>query len=56
MAKENYTDIDNEVKTNIDNEVMIHPAFIRFVLSRPWMRGVEYYKDIRLYEKKARMK
>ena len=56
MGKENYTDIDNEMKTNIDNEVMIHPAFIRFVLSRPWMRNVDYYKDIRLYEKKARMK
>ena len=48
MEKENYT--------NIDNEVRIHPAFIRFVLSRPWMREVDYYKDIRLYEKKARMK
>ena len=56
MAKENYTDIDNEVRTNIDNEVMIHPAFIRFVLTRPWMRDVDYYKNIRLYEKKARMK
>ena len=56
MAKENYTDIDNEVKTNIDNDVMIHPAFIRFVLSRPWMRNVDYYKTIRAYEKKARMK
>ena len=56
MAKENYTDIDNEVKTNIDNEVMIHPAFIRFVLTRPWMRNVDYYKTIRAYEKKARMK
>ena len=56
MAKENYTDIDNEVKTNIDNEVMIHPAFIRFVLTRPWMRNVDYYKSIRAYEKKARMK
>lgn len=56
MAKENYTDIDNEVKTNIDNEVIIHPAFIRFVLARPWMRNVDYYKSIRLYEKKARMK
>ena len=56
MGKENYTDIDNEVKTNIDNEVMIHPAFIRFVLSRPWMRNVDYYKTIRAYEKKARMK
>lgn len=56
MAKENYTDIDNEVKTNIDNEVMIHPAFIRFVLSRPWMRDADYYKGIRLYEKKGRMK
>ena len=56
MAKENYTDIDNEVRTNIDNEVIIHPAFIRFVLSRPWMRNVDYYKTIRSYEKKARMK
>ena len=56
MGKENYTDIDNEMKTNIDNEVMIHPAFIRFVLSRPWMRNVDYYKSIRAYEKKARMK
>ena len=56
MAKENYTDIDNEVRTNIDNEVIIHPAFIRFVLTRPWMRDVDYYKNIRLYEKKARMK
>ena len=56
MAKENYTDIDNEMRTNIDNEVMIHPAFIRFVLSRPWMRNVDYYKTIRAYEKKARMK
>ena len=64
MGKENYTDIDNEVKsdidnevrTNIDNEVRIHPAFIRFVLTRPWMRDADYYKNIRLYEKKARMK
>ena len=56
MGKENYTDIDNEMRTNIDNEVMIHPAFIRFVLSRPWMRNVDYYKTIRAYEKKARMK
>ena len=56
MKKENYTDIDNEVRTNIDNEVIIHPAFIRFVLSRPWMRDADYYKAIRLYEKKARMK
>ena len=56
MAKENYTDIDNEVKTNIDNEVTIHPAFIRFVLTRPWMQDADYYKDIRLYEKKGRMK
>ena len=50
MGKENYTDIDNEVKTNIDNEVIIHPAFIRFVLTRPWMRDVDYYKGIRAYE------
>ena len=56
MAKENYTNIDNEVRTNIDNEVTIHPAFIRFVLTRPWMRDADYYKDIRLYEKKQRMK
>ena len=56
MGKENYTDIDNEVRTNIDNEVIIHPTFIRFVLTRPWMRDVDYYKNIRLYEKKARMK
>ena len=56
MAKENYTDIDNEVRTNIDNEVIIHPAFIRFVLTRPWMRDADYYKAIRAYEKKARMK
>ena len=56
MAKENYTDIDNEVNTNIDNDVMIHPAFIRFVLARPWMRNVDHYKTIRAYEKKARMK
>ena len=56
MAKENYTDIDNEARTNIDNEVIIHPAFIRFVLSRPWMRDADYYKTIRAYEKKARMK
>ena len=51
MAKENYTDIDNEVNTNIDNDVMIHPAFIRFVLARPWMRNVDYYKTIRAYAK-----
>ena len=56
MGKENYTDIDNEVRTNIDNEVIIHPAFIRFVLTRPWMRDTDYYKGIRAYEKKARMK
>ena len=64
MEKENYTNIDNEVKsdidndgrTNIDNEVIIHPAFIRFVLNRPWMRDADYYNDIRLYEKKQRMK
>ena len=63
MGKENYTDIDNEVKTdivnegrsNIDNEVRIHPAFIRFVLTRPWMRDVSYYKAIRAYEKRERM-
>ena len=64
MGKENYTDIDNEVKsdidnevrTNIDNEVRIHPAFIRFVLTRPWMRNVDYYKAIRSYEKRGRIK
>ena len=56
MAKENYTDIDNEMKTNIDNEVIIHPAFIRFVLTRPWMRDADYYKGIRAYEKKGRLK
>ena len=56
MDKVNYTDIDNEVRTNIDNEVMIHPAFIRFVLTRPWMRDADYYKAIRSYEKKGRMK
>ena len=55
MRKENYTDIDNEVRTNIDNEVMIHPTFIRFVLFRPWLRDADY-KNILLYEKKARMK
>ena len=55
METDNYTNIDNEVRNNIDNEVRIHPAFIRFVLSRPWMRNVDYYKDIRAYEKKARM-
>ena len=55
MGKENYTDIDNEMRTNIDNEVMIHPAFIRFVLFRPWLRDADY-KNILLYEKKARMK
>ena len=42
MEKDNYTNIDNEVRANIDNEVRIHPAFIRFVLSRPWMRNVDY--------------
>ena len=47
MEKENYT--------NIDNEVRIHPAFIRFVLSRPWMRHTCYYKNIRAYEKRERM-
>ena len=53
MEKDNYTNIDNEVRSNIDNEVRIHPAFIRFVLTRPWMRNADYYKDIRLYEKKG---
>ena len=47
METENYT--------NIDNEVRIHPAFIRFVLSRSWMRDVSYYKAIRAYEKRERM-
>ena len=56
MEKENYTNIDNEARTNIDNEVRIHPAFIRFVLSRPWMRNVDYYKAIRSYEKRGRIK
>ena len=56
MEKDNYTNIDNDMRTNIDNEVRIHPAFIRFVLARPWMRNVDYYKDIRAYEKKARLK
>ena len=56
MKRENCTDIDNEVKTNIDNEVRIHPAFIRFVLNRPWLRNANSYKDIRSYEKKQRMK
>ena len=46
MEKEKYT----------DSEVRIHPAFIRFVLTRPWMRDTDYYKGIRAYEKKARMK
>ena len=48
MERENYT--------NIDNEVRIHPAFIRFVLARPWMRNVDKNKDNRSNEKKARMK
>ena len=64
MEKENYTNIDNEVKndndnevkTNIDNEVIIHPAFIRFVLFRLWLIDVDYYKSIRSYEKEQRMK
>ena len=47
MERENYTNIDNEVK--------IHPAFIRFVLARPWMRHTCYYKNIRAYEKRERM-
>lgn len=47
METENYTNIDNEVK--------IHPAFIRFVLARSWMRDVSYYKAIRAYEKRERM-
>ena len=64
MEQENYTNIDNEVKsdnddglkTNIDNEVIIHPAFIRYVLFHPWIRDVKYYKAIRSYEKEQRMK
>ena len=56
MEKDNYTNIDNEVRTNINNEVRIHPAFIRFVLARPWMRNVDYYKAIRSYEKRGRIK
>ena len=64
MERENCKNIDNEVKTNIDNEdmtnidseVKIHPAFIRFVLNRPWLRNANSYKDIRSYEKKARMR
>ena len=56
MEKNNYTNIDNEVRANIDNEVRIHPAFIRFVLTRPWMRDADYYKGIRAYEKKGRLK
>ena len=47
MEQENYT--------NIDNEVRIHPAFIRFVLARPWMRHTCYCKNIRAYEKRERM-
>ena len=47
MEKENYT--------NIDNEVRIQPAFIRFVLTRSLMRDVSYYKAIRAYEKRERM-
>ena len=47
MERENYT--------NIDNEVRIHPAFIRFVLARPWMRHTCYCKNIRAYEKRERM-
>lgn len=56
MERDNYKDIDNEVKTNIDSEVRIHPAFIRFVLNRPWLRNDDSYKDIRSYEKKQMMK
>lgn len=48
MEKEDYTDIDNQVR--------IHPAFIRFVLTRPWMQDVDYYKAIRSYEKKQRLR
>lgn len=64
MDKENYTNIDNEiktninnaVKTNIDSEVKIHPVFIRFVLTHPWMQKPNTYKSIREYEKRQRMK
>ena len=47
--------MEQENHTNIDNDVRIHPAFIRFVLARPWMRHTSYYKDIRAYEKRERM-
>ena len=40
--KKNYTDIDNAVKTNIDSEAKIHPAFIRFMLTHPWMQKTKY--------------
>lgn len=53
MGKENYMDIDNEIKTNIDNavktnidsEVKIHPVFIRFVLTHPWMQKPNTYEE-----------
>ena len=45
-----------EKEKSIDSEVKIHPAFIRFVLNRPWLRHTNSYKDIRSYEKKQRMK
>ena len=46
MEKEKY----------IDSEVRIHPAFIKFVLARPWMHNVNTYQHIRSYEKEQRMK
>ena len=46
MEKENYT----------DSEVKIHPAFIKFVLTRPWLHNVDAYQRIRVYEKAQRMK
>ena len=46
MEKEKYT----------DSEVRIHPAFIRFVLARPWLHNVNTYQGIRAYEKTQRMK
>ena len=46
MEKEKY----------IDSEVRIHPAFIKFVLARPWLHNVNTYQRIRSYEKEQRMK
>ena len=46
MEKEKY----------IDSEVKIHPAFIKFVLARPWLHNVDAYQRIRSYEKAQRMK